>query len=110
MPFYFYRILINVFNLVDYGDYCDYQMLDISDEDEIVARREAYLVYRETCICDTSNCNLRDFPKVFHCHGGDFELSSLEEEPELLNQTHSCYTNRNQCFIMLYNGMSKTVF
>ena len=64
----------------------------------------ADLIYEETCVCDTPLCNVMDHPFDFQCHGGDFALSSLSNNPSLLNQTHSCYTNREQCYIMKYKG------
>ena len=64
-------------------------------------------VYEETCICDTSNCNTDESVLDFYCHGGDYELDELLEGEEIVNQTHSCYTNRNQCYIMKYTGTVK---
>ena len=79
-------------------------------EDVFNAKYEEYteeiaeLVYEETCICDTPLCNTLYHPINFFCHGGDFELGSLLEGDTQLEETHSCYTNRNQCFIMKYKG------
>ena len=67
----------------------------------------AYLIYEETCICDTPLCNVQNDVMDFYCHGGDFNLLALKESPNLLNETHSCYTNREQCFIMVYKGEYK---
>ena len=64
----------------------------------------AFDEYVETCVCDSSLCNVDANPMDFYCHGGDLDISILEEIPEYINQTHSCYTNRNQCFIMKYSG------
>ena len=64
----------------------------------------AHDVYDEICICDTPLCNVASAPRDYFCHGGDFKQSEVLENPLLLNQTHSCYTNRNQCFIMKYQG------
>ena len=60
--------------------------------------------YEEICICDTPMCNVDWVPMDFFCHGGDYDLDDLVEDPALLNQTHSCYTNRNHCHIMKYSG------
>ena len=61
-------------------------------------------VYEETCVCDTPLCNSNDRTLDFFCHGGDFKIKDIIEIPEKLNQTYSCYTNRNQCYIMKYSG------
>ena len=67
----------------------------------------AELIYEETCICDTSLCNVKYHPKNFYCNGGDYDEAELESNPFLVNETHSCYTNRKQCYIMKYQGNDK---
>ena len=64
----------------------------------------AELLYVETCICDTPLCNLENHMPDFYCHGGDFDLEFIQRNPSFLNETHDCYTNREQCFIMHYRG------
>ena len=61
-------------------------------------------VYEELCICDTPLCNVEATALDFYCHGGDYELEYILNREELVNQTHSCYTNRKQCYIMSYSG------
>ena len=79
----------------------------MAEDDEILTDDEAkfaFDIYEETCICDTPLCNVVQSPNDFFCHGGDYEIPDLIKEPLLLNETHSCYTNRNHCFIMKYKG------
>ena len=61
-------------------------------------------ISQETCVCDTENCNKGEAILDFYCHGGDYILKDIIDYPSLLNQTHSCYTNRNKCYIMRYKG------
>ena len=63
-----------------------------------------YDVYEETCMCDTPFCNVRAVPLNFFCNEGDFDRQQLLENTTLLEKTISCYTNRKQCFIMVYEG------
>ena len=64
----------------------------------------SYDFYLEICLCDTPLCNVNASKLEFFCHAGDFEQSDLVEDVLLLNQTSSCYTNRNQCFVMKYES------
>ena len=77
-------------------------MVDPYDEDASLAE----LIYEETCICDTDLCNIWHSTLDFYCHGGDFDLNELQGNALMLNETHNCYTNREQCYIMIYNGKS----
>ena len=65
----------------------------------------ALLVYVETCICDTPLCNQGESLLDFHCLSGDFDIAILSEDHSVLNNTMSCYNNKQkQCYIMKYEG------
>ena len=69
----------------------------------------AYLMYFETCICDTPLCNVDGYVRDFFCHTGDYDLADIQDDPTLLNVTASCYTNRRQCSIMKYKGTESNI-
>ena len=67
------------------------------------------------CQCDTDDCN-RAAPADldgFSCYAGDVDLAALEMGDVFENGTFSsnsfgkalCYTNREQCFQTIYNGI-----
>ena len=64
--------------------------------------KSAHVMYEETCVCDTPLCNVMASPLTFFCHIGDFQIEKLKEQPSQMNKTTSCYTNRQQCYIMEY--------
>ena len=72
------------------------------------------------CVCDTDLCNVEGFDpedqSTFSCYDGDYDLDSiatLESSGENLIgdfETRSCFTNRNQCFKMIYKGNGNNFF
>ena len=70
----------------------------------------------EGCYCDSENCNAEPSDSNgFSCYAGDLDATALDQafftaNDQLITQHSytiaSCYTNREQCFQMRYEGTS----
>ena len=52
-------------------------------------------------MCNNEHDNL---DSEFACHGGDYDIASLESGDVEVNDTYTCYSTQSQCYIMKYFG------